>query len=184
MGRYSLKSFSREIVPVGTKFKRLDDFFPGFWYRGVVRRLVMDVKYNGDYSGMWYAMQTYPQMLFSLGMPLDCMVFVPSSAPLVWEIRKYLLARFTGVPACNCVSVRKFEWMESVKDVGRGEKGVCVERKFDIASGFRGQVPKNVLLIDDVCTSGATLNRVRALLIQNGALRVWCTSLAVGFLKW
>lgn len=184
MSRYSLESFSREIVPVGTTFKRLDDFFPGFWYRGVVRRLVMDVKYNGDYSGMWYAMQTYPQMLFSLGLPLDCLVFVPSSASLVYEIRKYLLAQFRGVPACNCISVRKCKQMDFVKDFGLGEKGACVDRKFDIASGFHGQVPKNVLLIDDVCTSGMTLNCIRSLLIQNGALRVWCTSLAVGFLKW
>lgn len=84
------------------------------------------------------------------------------------------LSRRLGIPFRNDI-IRKIRRTAEQKSLSQAERMVNLSNAFsavkpDEISG------KNILVIDDVCTTGATLAEVTALLRQHGASRVYCAS--------
>lgn len=64
---------------------------------------------------------------------------------------------------------------ESQKDLTRFERKINMDDVFKISSEVRG---KNIYLLDDVITTGATLDSAAKTLKENGAIKVWGVVLA------
>jgi predicted amidophosphoribosyltransferase len=85
------------------------------------------------------------------------------------------LALGTGLPLISHA-------VERIRET-RSQVGLTlVERKTNIAGAFKGNpsvtTGKRILIVDDVATSGATLNECAAALLEAGALYVYGLTLA------
>jgi competence protein ComFC len=63
------------------------------------------------------------------------------------------------------------------KDLTRAERFTNIARSFTLADG-QAITNKNIILIDDVITTGATLLEAVKVLKSAGASQVWCLTLA------
>ena len=112
---------------------------------------------------------------------IDLIVTVPMFSP---DIRKrgcdqvHFIARKVGKElgikvSGNClIKTRKTKQQKSL---------TADERMVNIQNAFKVADPelvngKNILLIDDVCTTGSTFTEITKLLLKNGAAKVYCAS--------
>jgi len=60
------------------------------------------------------------------------------------------------------------------------EREINVKNVFDINTGFKNGCPKNIILVDDILTTGATLKQEAKILNQAGYKKIWAIVLAKG----
>ena len=152
-------------------------------YDGELRELIVMLKYEKVRTlarplGGWLAlaMEHYPELK-------DAEVIVP--VPLHWRQRRArgfnqarllarALGRWTGLPV-------RAGWLKRVKDT-RSQTGLTIrQREENVRKAFvsRQKLDKSrILLIDDVCTTGATLNASALALRRAGADTVYGLTLA------
>lgn len=63
------------------------------------------------------------------------------------------------------------------KDLGKEQRGKNVAGCFEL-NGHPELEGKNIILVDDVVTTGSTLSEAVKILKRNGAARVWCLAIA------
>ncbi len=116
------------------------------------------------------------------GVTADVLVPVPLH-PHRWRERGYnqaeLLAKEIGrrlsLPVAPHGLARVKHSDPQARAASREERRANVEDAFLAKASFLGQ---RVLLVDDVCTTGATLESCAASMLQAGAARVWGVTLA------
>lgn len=84
------------------------------------------------------------------------------------------VGRIIGKP-CVCNNAVKIRKTEQQKKLSRTERRSNLRDSFDIrdSSVLRG---KNILLIDDVCTTGSTMEELTRLIKHSGANEVYCAA--------
>lgn len=85
-----------------------------------------------------------------------------------------------GIPVC-CV-VRKIRETAEQKALNGAERMLNLENAFEVSSPetVKG---KNILLIDDVCTTGSTFSEITAVLKNSGAGKIFCASVCKAIVK-
>ena len=161
----------------------IDGIRAPFRFEGTIRQAVYDIKYRNiralskPLSGLLH------DYLLSDKLPADVLVPVPLHPKRLKE-RGYnqsaLLARdlskYGGLPVVNDLLIRAKYTTPQAKTSSIGERLRNVAGAFACnGPAFRGV---SVLLIDDVATSGATLNAAAAALKSAGAATVWGLALA------
>lgn len=154
-----------------------------FAFEGVVRQAIYQFKY-GHFKALAAPLgQMLGSYLEREPLPADVLVPVPLHASRLRD-RGYnqaaLLAaelgRQTGVPVVGDSLVRLRHTKPQVKTAG------AVERRHNLAGAFgcrdRRLAGKRILLVDDVCTTGATLSSCAMALREAGASLVWGLALA------
>jgi ComF family protein len=126
----------------------------------------------------------------------DCVVCVPSTLQRIQkrgynpaEMIAREVAKYLGLEYINEIVIAKAE-VEQKQAASRQERYDLVRDAFEMAEGKRVQrvierklKGKNVLLIDDVYTTGATMNSVARVLIDSGVKDVTGATFAVTPLK-
>jgi ComF family protein len=161
----------------------IDGIRSPFIFNGVIRQAIHELKYRN----LRALAATLAGLLFDyfVANPVPGEVLVP--VPLHrkrWRERGYnqsgLLARelgrLTGLPVIDdCLMRRQYATPQA-------RAASVSERKSNVSGAFscrdRGLLGKQVLLIDDVTTSGATLNACARALKSAGATSVWGLVLA------
>lgn len=145
----------------------LDGVRAGFAYRGTMRQLIGDAK-----AGARPAAVTALAGLLPLPeAPVDAVVAVPPSpgrrpGPHLATACARLAAQRLGVPLIaplHCTRHAREQHRLSRPERARNVVGLFA---------CTGQVPKRVLLVDDILTSGATASAAAAVLRAHGARRV------------
>ena len=152
-------------------------------YEGDVRHLVKAFKFAGQSSLAEYLTKPLSQMYAAEGLGADFIVPVPLTG-LGKRLRGYNqaallaneLSKATGVPCADALSR-----LRSVKEQARS--ATAEERRRNVQGVFEvrrtGDVRgRTVLLIDDVATTGATLNACARELLAAGAASVSALTLA------
>jgi ComF family protein len=171
-------------------------------YEGVARKLITQAKYNYYYDYLsellvvGCRLLTEPQFAYMNKFLQGNPVVVP--VPL-WPKREQ--ERGFNQAKIICQSLGKISGLETgdclvrIKDTGRqvGRKreerleamrgAFCLNPKFKSLNpkqilNSNYQIPKQVLLVDDVWTTGATMNECAKVLKQAGVKRVWGLVLA------
>lgn len=156
-------------------------------YNGVLKECIHKLKYGKQI----YLAKTFGGFLINIieEFPLlaQCDLVVPVPLHRVRERERgfnqaHLLAEEIGNVMNACVSTKNLRRMRSVKpqvELPRSLRISNVRGIFDVrdAAEFRG---KQVLLIDDVFTTGSTVNECSRVLIEAGAKRVSVLTAARG----
>ncbi len=145
-----------------------------FEYKGIVRKLIHNFKYNDmPYLGVYMAarMASY---LNAAAAHFDLITYVPiHENRLQWRgfdqsgmLANYLSAQ-TGVPCRNLLK-RTRDTVPQF-DLSRAEREKNVKGAF-CAQGTLSLKHTKVLLVDDICTTGATLKACAKILEKAGAV--------------
>ena len=152
------------------------------WYDGVIKACVQELKYRQNQSlGEWFAARLMP-LYNAESWQADLVVPVPLSENRMKE-RGYNQAALIARPLAACLNLPyKPFGLTRVIDT-RSQVGLPADqRKVNVAGAFRAEPvvvqKKSILVIDDVMTTGATLNAVSQALIHMGAKSVNCLTIA------
>ena len=156
------------------------------YYKGMVRRSMLRYKFAGA-SG--YA-ETYGKILADCireqpELRYDLISWVPLSSKRK-RSRGYDQAMLLALATALNLQDVAVETLVKSRDVqAQSELGGVEERRDNISGAYEAADPelfrgKCILLIDDIVTTGSTLNECANILINAGADKVYCASLARG----
>lgn len=154
-----------------------------FLFQGTVREAIHAVKYRGVTGLLPTLGELLADFLTSHALAADAIVPVPLHPRRLRE-RGYdqalLLAQNLGqglaIPLATNVLIRHRHTPSQARSKGVAERHRNVEGAFQAAPGrLQGQA---IILVDDVCTTGATLNACASALKAAGAQKVWGVTLA------
>lgn len=179
-----LDTAKADTVFSGTHDANCDGIVPLYYYYGSVRRALLNLKFYGrphiaDYFGEMLAhriLSIYGEYRF------DAVCFVPMSEKMLRR-RRYNQAELLGVAVseilripilpAGLVKVRENRIQHKLDAKQRAENVAGAYAVMDDVSG------KRILLIDDIRTTGATLNECAGMLKAAGAYEIVCAVVAV-----
>lgn len=156
-----------------------DGFYSAFEYNDAISPAVMLLK-DGICGNAAYALGNALAERLS-----ECSADIIISVPMYrsdklkrgYNQAELIAARISeilGVPVCRNAVV-KIRRTSAQKNLSRSERMTNLNGAFKIAKPEKIR-NKRILLIDDVCTTGATLNEISKLLKENNAACVYCAS--------
>ncbi len=151
-------------------------------YTGPIRQAIHRLKYRRD-VGLGEALaRPMITSLQKLNWSLDIITAVPLGL-VRFEERGYNQATLLARPVALCLQIPFSSRVLTRTRETRSQVGLTVdERRDNMVDAFRADTSlikgKNVLVVDDVATSGATLNACARALLSNGASNVYCFTLA------
>lgn len=154
-----------------------------FFYEGTMRRAILDYKFKGARSNAENFSEEIALIVKNAGFSLDVVTYVPASFSSRWRRgfdQSDLVARKTagklGVP-----------FLPLLKKTGKNKvqhELDHIERRNNVIGVYTDVMPeetkgRNILLIDDICTTGSTLSECSRMLISAGAKKIYCASIAI-----
>lgn len=180
-------SCSRPVVQQGaicghclTQPPAIDGLQVVFQFDGLVRKLVLAAKFGANRAALEVMCRALSQLSFPA---VDCVIPLPIALRRL-QMRGFnqssFLARAVAkklqVPVCNDVLVKKWRVPQSqLQDADARRKNI--RGAFTLNQSISG----TILLIDDVYTTGATLNEASVILKRGGAQQVFAAVFAAGF---
>lgn len=179
------KSISSGILcsDCASRFLDIDGIRSVFRFEGAVRQSILQFKYKNVKAMATPLAQLMGQYLRAHPLPADALVPVPLHPRRLRE-RGYNqsslltgeLSKFTSLPVVEKSLARLKNTPPQTRTKSAAERHRNIARAF--ACRDRRLRGKRILLIDDVCTSGATLNACAVALKAAGAASVWGVTLA------
>ncbi len=161
----------------------IDGIRSPFYFEGVVRRSVHELKYYGlkaSARGLAELLATY---LSGSSIPVDVLVPVPLHRNKLRqrgynqsELLAKALGKLSSIPVNTKTLMRTKDSLPQTRAVKVDVRRANVQRAF--CCNDRQLAGKQVLLIDDVCTSCSTLDACASALKEAGAVTVWGLTLA------
>lgn len=93
------------------------------------------------------------------------------------EIVAKHLGKMTGIPV-ESGKVFRVRATKPQKQLNDKERRKNLKQAFAVKKGWK--IPKNVLLIDDIYTTGSTIDTVAALLKTKGQCNIWFLTISIG----
>lgn len=161
---------------------RLTRLRSAFRYEGVVSQLIRDAKFRKSGRILrYFAGELVPLCLTAFPRTVEGLVPVPLHRSREWqrtfnqsELLAGYLSRYTGMPVCLLLKKKRETRAQS------SLSGLARRANLRGAFQLRGtaSVPRSVLLIDDVVTTGATLGECARVLRSAGVRRVYGLTVA------
>lgn len=145
----------------------------GAYYDGAIKELILKLKFHRSYS----AAKIAAEIIYTAKLPLDRISIITSVpiSPQRYRERGYnqseliakALAKRTGLPYRSLLTRSN-----SGHQMGRSrpERLVAVQGAFVASKTLANE---SILIVDDVITTGATLNECAGVLRAAGAKRIW-----------
>ena len=155
------------------------------YYEGTVRKAILDFKFNGKTG----ALDCFGRMMAETAAEVysgefDAVTWVPVSKKRLKK-RGFDQARFLAGSMCVDWHVMPLETLRKVRD-NPPQSGIDdpAERRANVLDAYDPVSPeqfagKRLLLVDDICTTGATLGECARVLKAAGAAEVLCLTLAM-----
>lgn len=155
-------------------------------HKGAVPWSIYQFKYhNRRIYGQFYAQElyrVYGRMIVEWGIDL----IVP--VPLHWRRRRKRgynqaeivaknLGELTGIPVETGLVIRK-KFTEPQKSLNNKERAKNLKGVFEVRKTTVRQ--KNILLIDDIYTTGSTIDEISKILLEKGHNKVWFLTISIG----
>ncbi len=158
-----------------------DRAYSPFSYEGAVQKAILDMKFNNLGSN---AVVLARYLVFAAqkhNLQFDVVTFVPMS-PNAQKIRGYNQAELLAEHFCDGLDLpQPVAALQKIKETERQEKLGKKQRQENLVGAFSANDSvrgKRVLLIDDIKTTGATLNECAKALKRKGATSVECLTVA------
>jgi len=151
-------------------------------FEGPIRQALHKLKYRRNVVLGDALARHLADYVLTLGWPVEVVAPVPLGKARMKE-RGYNQVGLVAMPLAHLCN-----WTYEPRALARARETrsqvglTAVERKENVAGAFRGDPArvsgKNVLLMDDVATTGATLSACAEALMQAGAVKVYSLTLA------
>lgn len=153
-----------------------------FLFTGPIREVIHQAKFKPDESKARQLMRIIPP----LDLSPEAIVFVP----IHWRRRLkrgFDLSALFALALSKQLKIPVFDWLQNTRfdkpltlSASKQERLVLTQGRYKLRK--HPQKPKNILLVDDVMTTGATLEAAKQVLISAGH-QVTCLALAKTPLK-
>ncbi len=161
---------------------RLESVHAVAWFEGPLQNLIHNFKYKGQRVLRKPLAQLLARKWQALHHPTDLIVAVPLHPNREKERgynQSYLLSRelgqAVGIPAPR-------NGLRRVRNTLPQVDLTAQERWLNVQGAFRGDAgilaDRSILLVDDVCTTGATLQACASAALEAGARSVWALTVA------
>ena len=161
----------------------IDGIRSPFHYDGVIRRAVLELKYHNLRAISACLAELLAAYIQSTPVPGEVIVPVPLHPRRIRKrgynqsgLLSHELGKLTALPVVEDCLARSKDSLPQARTTTADARRInvtdafaCRDRKFD---------GKHVILVDDVCTSGATLEACAVALKSGGAASVWGLTLA------
>ena len=147
-------------------------------YSGVLRDIIGLIKFNHQRDAVRVAAELLTNQIIDAKVTFDAIVPVPTSPPRIRqrgfdhtkELAKHV-SKILGIGAHTPIYRQRF-----ARQVGKNREKRLLQAKNQFK--IHGSVSGNVLLVDDVITTGATIAACAALLKNAGAHKVFAAVIA------
>ncbi|MDP2874400.1 MAG: ComF family protein [bacterium] len=182
-GRYVCEQCDLFLSEATSLFRQegLEELVSAWEYDGLIKDIILRVKYDG----MFDAIGELVEKAFATKKPYipeDAMItFVPMFKKKEKQ-RGFNQAELIAQKIREMTGAKMLPLLEKVKDTSSQTKLDKTERLANVRGSFRRKegivYPSNVLLVDDVWTSGATMKECAKVLRRSGVKRVFGFTLA------
>lgn len=151
-------------------------------YSGTVREAIHSLKYKNNIALGFYFSKYLNQILQRVSWDFDLVIPVPLSKKHMKE-RGFNQSALIARPLAR-TSARKFDpqALMRIKETRSQVNLTAAERHENVKDAFLGNPDKlkkkSILLVDDVITTGATMEYCTKALLDSGAKKVYCISIA------
>ena len=159
-----------------------DRAYSAFSYEGAVQKAIVDMKFHnmGINAKILAKYLVYLSQTHNLQYDLVCFAPMTKKAK---RARRYNQAQLLATYYCNMLGQDKLlvEAITKQKETQRQENLNRTERKENLIGAYKlncNVKGKTVLVIDDIKTTGATLNECAKVLKRGGATKVICLTVA------
>jgi len=177
------------IIETGTNCTDCMKLYPSFeqarsWgvYVGVLKQVVQKIKYKRGFGIIEYITKPLIHFIKNWGISVDMIVPIPLGEKR--EIaRGYNQSFLIAQPISKYFNIPLYEHTLIRSRDTKSQVGLnCEERKTNMKNAFRAEKSacnnKSILLIDDIVTTGSTLNESAKALKLAGAQKVFCFTVA------
>lgn len=151
-------------------------------YQGAMQKIITRIKYQRGIGLIPYLVEPLSKIINARNWPVDMIVPVPLGKKRLRE-RGYNQAEWIAKPIARALKVPFISRaLRRIKET-RSQVGLhAAERGQNMAGAFQADQTlcqdKNILLIDDIATTGATLNECARALKLVGAKKIYCFTVA------
>ncbi|MEJ5222872.1 MAG: ComF family protein [Anaerolineales bacterium] len=148
-----------------------------------MRKIIHALKYGKNNGGLGYSLTPgFADFYRSLGWAVDLIIPIPLSAQRLRQ-RGYNQVDLVARPLADFLGVRYTpQALEKIRHTDTQVGKTKSERKSNVLGAFRGSSAltqgKTVLILDDVATTGSTLQAASLALREAGAAQVFALTLA------
>lgn len=154
-----------------------------FKYEGLIRKSILKFKFKGKMSHAAFFAYMMSQTINKYYSNLDLVTFVPISSERKIK-RKFDQSEILSEKISKIINVPLKSTLEKMADNAEQHNLERNEREKNILNvynviGKNDIKGKNILLIDDVCTTGNTLKECAKTLMTAGAKTVYCAAITM-----
>lgn len=151
-------------------------------YNDVTKKMVLGLKYNQKTFMAKYIAQIMKEKLYLENIKFDYILFVPLHKKRLNkrgfnQAQKiaFNLSKIVNIPLLDCISRKKYTRM--LYKLNKKERKEELKNVFVVKENVKLINNKNILLIDDIFTTGLTTNEISKLLKLSGANKVFVLTL-------
>jgi competence protein ComFC len=159
-----------------------------FVYEGKVKKSLFALKFfNQTWIGLSFG-KLLAEFYKEQGLP-DVDLVIPIPLHFFRRLhRGYNQAEIIGKSFCKythytyaSTCIRRHKWTKPQKDLSDVERVWNMENAFSLKKNAENAIKgKKILLIDDIYTTGTTMDSCSKLLYEFGAVKVFCSTIAIG----
>lgn len=156
-----------------------------FVYREKVEKLIHLFKYQNQKVLAKPMAELMVWEIFKKGWKVDVVTFIPLHPERLME-RGYNQSELLAIYIGEFMGIDVLPLLKRVKNTGSQTLLRAGERHENIRNAFKAEESfekKSILLVDDILTTGATLNEASRILKENGASFVYAAVFASGFIE-
>jgi competence protein ComFC len=195
IGGYVCKHCRANLVYISNPTKRTDMYIyelkSVFWYKGVFQKILKGVKYYSVREALEELCESIDKnrmraMINEWIKKEDSLVLVPvpqhhkrrreRGFNQAYEIALHI-ARATGLRLCANLVVRH-AYSQPQAHVSKDKRNMNIQGAFRVTAA---SIPAAVIIVDDVWTTGSTMQEIAKCLVEAGVERVYALTLARSF---
>ncbi|MEJ5360936.1 MAG: ComF family protein [Spirochaetota bacterium] len=166
----------------------LDDGVWLFKYEDPVTKLIYDMKFKHNKSIAMLFAQYCTDAINIMKWHFDYITYIPVTKDRLWkrgfnqsEVMARYISKMCNKDVLNLLYIKNEKAAQ--KKLSGNERFINTYQKYEIIKHSSDIVDKSVLIIDDVYTTGATINECARLLKINGVKHVYACIVAYAMLK-
>ncbi|WP_196001129.1 ComF family protein [Clostridium sp. 1001271B_151109_B4] len=152
------------------------------FYGGVLKKLILELKYNKNFTAAEILSNLILEIINNQNIKADVICYVPMTKKAIkkrgfnqCEVISKSISYTTGIPISNCII--KSKNTKEQKTLSKDERKSNIQGAFNIKRNYDIK-NKHVILIDDVITTGATLDECKKILLKYGANEITVLTIA------